>query len=258
FKTYGILILISSLTGLFCGFIVHLAFPKYYKTRLLMESTVLNNTEQGEIIDNWDLLMRDKKNNGRLYLEKELNCSDTTVKNILSLETESLPNLTDGTNCFVINLNVRDPSRLKNVEDALLYGLRNNDYVRQKVAMQKEDLQREISKADGEMTKLDSTRDFLESLSRGGKNTDGRLIFDISNIANEKVEIGEKLAAFKEKLAFGTGVQLVRGGSVPLGPKPGMLSLLGLGLLGGFLIGYFAAFIKSVLRIQKSGIIENQ
>jgi len=249
FKTYGILILISSLTGLFCGFVVHIAFPKYYKTRLLMESTVLNNMEQGELVDNWNLLLQ---NNGRLFLEKQFNCSRTTLNNILSLETESMPNLIDGTNCFVLNLSVRDPAELKNIQDALLYGLRNNDYVRQKVAIRKEDLERQISKADEELTKLDSARSLVESLTKGEKNSNDRLILDVSNISKDKVEIGEKLAALREKLAFGTGVQLVQGVSVPLGPKPGMLSLLGLGLIGGFLIGYFVAFVKSILRMSKN------
>ena len=250
FKTYGILILISSLTGLFCGFIVHIAFPKYFKTRLLMESTVLNDMEQGEVVDNWNLLL--KNIGGSQFLEKEFNCPEKTVKNILFLETESMPNLIDGTYCFVLNLNVRDTSEVKNIQDALLYGLRNNDYVRQKVAIRKEDLERQISKADGELTKLDSARSLVESLTRGEKNGNDRLILDVSNISKEKVEIGEKLAALRERLAFGTGVQLVQGVSVPLGPKPGMLSLLGLGLIGGFLIGYFVAFVKSILRISKN------
>jgi len=52
------------------------------------------------------------------------------------------------------------------------------------------------------------------------------------------VEIGEKLATLRERLASSDGVQLVLGASAPLGPKPGGLSLLGIGLIWGFLIGY--------------------
>jgi hypothetical protein len=250
FKAYGVLLLIASLTGLLCGFILNLSFSKYYTTRLLMESTVLNNLEQGELIDNWDMLMTAK--GGSPLLAKALNCSPETARSIWGLTSEALPNLQDGTNVFTLEVKVGDISQLKNIQDALLWGFRNNDYVREKVALRNASLRQEVSEAAGEITKLDSTKHYIESLTTPDeKKGNDHLILDLGSISKEKVEIGEKLATYKEKLAFGNGVQLVQGTTPPRGPKPGTTTLLGLGLAAGFLVGYFIALLKALVRISK-------
>jgi len=248
-KTYGVLLLIASLTGLLCGFILNLSFPKYYTSRLLMESTVLNNLEQEELIDNWDMLMSAK--GGSALLAKALNCSPETAGSIKGLSSEALPSLLDGTYVFTLEVKVRDISQLKNIQDALLWGFRNNDYVREKVALRTASLREQVSEAAGEIAKLDSTKHYIESLTPDEKKGSDHLILDLSGISKEKVEIGEKLGTYKEKLAFGNGVQLVQGATPPRGPKPGTMTLLGLGLAAGFLFGYFLALLKSLARISK-------
>jgi len=146
---------------------------------------------------------------------------------------------------------VRDISQLKNIQDALLWGFRNNDYVREKVALRTASLREQVSEAAGEIAKLDSTKHYIESLTPDEKKGSDHLILDLSGISKEKVEIGEKLGTYKEKLAFGNGVQLVQGATPPRGPKPGTMTLLGLGLAAGFLFGYFLALLKSLARISK-------
>jgi len=118
-----------------------------------MESTVLTNMEQAEVVDNWNLLAKSNSH----YLAKELKCSDKTVKNILSLETGSLPSLADGTNCFVLNLSVRDTSELKisrmhcytECKITIMYGKKWRYGRKTWNASQQ---------SRGELTKLDSTR----------------------------------------------------------------------------------------------------
>jgi hypothetical protein len=248
-KTYGVLLLIASLTGLLCGFILNLSLPKYYTSRLLLESTVLNDLEQEELIDNWDILMTAR--GGVPLLAKALNCSPETAGSIKGLSAEALPSLQDGTYVFTLEVRVRDISKLKEIQDALLNGFRNNDFVREKVALRTASLRQQVSEAAGEIAKLDSTKHYIESLAPDEKKGNDHLILDVSNISKEKVEIGEKLATYKEKLAFGNGVQLVQGTTPPRGPKPGTATLLCLGLAAGFLIGYFMALLKSLVHISK-------
>jgi len=248
-KTYGVLLLIASLTGLLCGFVLNLSLPKYYTTRLLLESTVLNNLEQEELIDNWDILMT--ATGGSPLLAKALNCSPETARSIKGLSAEALPNLLDGTYVFTLEVKVGDVSKLKDIQDALLWGFRNNDFVREKVALRTASLREEVSEAAGEIAKLDSTKHYIESLTPDEKKGNDHLILDLGSISKEKVDIGEKLAIYKERLAFGTGVQLVQSATPPRGPKPGTMTLLGLGLAAGFLAGYFMALLKSLVRISK-------
>src|ERR1700722_16767775 len=94
FRTYGVLLLIASFTGLLCGFILKLSFPRYYTTRMLFESTVLNDLEQEELIDNWDILITTR--GGSSLLAKALNCSPETASTIKGLSAEALPILQDG------------------------------------------------------------------------------------------------------------------------------------------------------------------
>jgi hypothetical protein len=248
-KTYGVLLLVASLAGLLCGFILNLSLPKYYTTRMLFESTVLNNTEQEELIDNWDILMTAR--GGTPLLAKALNCSPETAGSIKGLSAEALPNLLDGTNVFTLEVKVSDTSRLKEIQEGLLNGFRNNDFVREKVALRNANLRQQVGEAAGEIAKLDSTKHYIESLTPDEKKGNDHLILDLSSISKDKVEIGDKLAAYKEKLAFGRGVQLVQGATPPRGPKPGTATLLGLGLAAGFLVGYFMAVLKSLARISK-------
>jgi hypothetical protein len=248
-KTYGVLLLIASFTGLLCGFILNLSFPKYYTTRLLFESTVLNNVEQEELIDNWDILMTTR--GGSTLLAKALNCSPETAGSIKGLSAEALPSLLDGTYVFTLEVKVSDTSKLMEIQDALLYGFRSNDFVREKVALRTANLRQQVGEAAGEIAKLDSTKHYIESLAPDEKKGNDHLILDLSGISKDKVEIGDKLATYKEKLAFSKGVQLVQGATPPRGPKPGTATFLGLGLAAGFLFGYFMALLKSLARISK-------
>jgi hypothetical protein len=248
FKTYGRMILIASLTGLLCGFILHKSMPKYYTARMLFESNVLNNTEQSEMIDSWDLLLGGKNYD---YLQKQMGCSSETIRAIRGLQVEALAGLVDQTtNCFVLNVTLGDVNQAKNIQEALVNGMRNNEFVQQKIITRKANLANQIKVADGEITKLDSAKTVVESLAADEKKSDGRLILDVSGISKQKVEIGEKLASFREKEGL-VGVQLVQGITTPEGPKPGLLTLLAGGLLAGFLIGYAAAVLKSFMAIIK-------
>ncbi len=91
FKTYGRLILITSVTGLFCGYILHKSLPKHYITRMVLESSLLTNMEQGELVDNWNLLLNSA---GYPLLMKEFSCSRETVQSIGGLSLEALTLLT--------------------------------------------------------------------------------------------------------------------------------------------------------------------
>jgi hypothetical protein len=246
FRTYGRLILITSLAGLFCGFILNKSFPKHYMTRMVLESTLLTNSEQNELISNWDLLLN---GNGYPILQKTFNCSPETIRNIGGFSLESFPALVDGTNSFAVNVAIRDSSRLKDVQDAIVYGFGNNEYVRLKVAIRKENYQHLIDQGNREINKLDSTKNWIESFARDEKKDNDRIILDVSAVSKQRFEISEKLADFKQKLALSDAVQLIQEATPPKGPKPGTTTFLVMGLAAGFLIGYFFSLILSLIRV---------
>jgi hypothetical protein len=247
FTINGKLLIIASLTGLFCGIIIHVSFPKQYEAKLLMESTVLSNLEQSELIEDLGHLARRHND----LLQQQFNCPPAIAQNIMGLSIDQLSTTPDGVSSFIVTVNIKDTSLLHGVQDALLNGLRNNDFVKQKVAIRMASLEKEIEQAEGEITKLDSPKVFIESLVHAEKKDNGPLIVNVADISRQKVEIAERLAGYKERLAFGKGVSLVLGYSTVYGPKPGLLTLLAAGLIAGFIIGYLVAVFRSLTRMAK-------
>src|SRR5580700_1384140 len=61
----------ASLAGVLVGVTLYLTLPKKYTSRVLLESTLLVNTDNKAIIENWDLML---KPTGYPYLMKEFDC----------------------------------------------------------------------------------------------------------------------------------------------------------------------------------------
>jgi hypothetical protein len=238
-------LLLGSLAGLFCGIILYFTFPKYYTARLLMESSVIGNTEAKTMVDNWNTMLRPS---GYPYLMKEFNSSKKTVANALKLSAEPLSAQNESIPGFIIDVSVRDTSMLADLQTALLNGFNDNDYIRRRVEQHKRAAIAQIRKTEEELQKLDSTRQFIQNTVEGVKSDKSPLILDISSLPGQKVGLLERKTTLEEKLEFADGVLLIQGFSAIKGPKPGLATFLGVGLIGGFLIGYVLCLLASLNR----------
>lgn len=235
---------LASLVGLFCGVILHFSLPKYYTSSILMESGVMSNTEAKEVVSNWNNLLRPS---GYPYLMKEFNCSREAVANILNLSAEPLNAQNEGLPGLILNVSVRDTTRLNDLQNNLLNGFKNNDYVRRRVELHRQGTIDEMKKTDDELNRLDSTKEFIMG-SVDPKKDKSPLILDISNLSKQKIDLVEKKSALVERLEFIDGMLLIQGFAATRGPKPGWLTFLTLGLVGGFLVGYVVIFLRSLNR----------
>jgi hypothetical protein len=235
----------ASLAGLLVGVTLYLTLPKKYTSRVLLESTLLVNTDNKAIIENWDLML---KPTGYPYLMKEFDCDKKTVQNLLNVALESLSQQTETGTSFAINVTVWDTTQLPRLQTALVRGLTQGEYVRQQVEVRKATLQQQLDKVLMELQKLDSPREFIGSVTNSVKKEGEPLILDISNFSVQRTALVEKEAGLRQKLAFNEAIYVLADFSATKGPKPGMMTLLGIGLIGGFLIGYFFVLAAALNR----------
>jgi hypothetical protein len=235
----------ASLAGLLIGIVLYLTLPKRYTSTLLLESTLLINTDNKAINENWDEMIKPA---GYPYLMKEFGCDEKNVNNLVGLTVESLNPQSEIGSSFSITATVWDTTLLGQLQTALVHGLTQGEYVRRQVDIRKEGLQQQVDKIHMELARLDSPKGFIASMASGEKKEGEPLILDVSNFSVQKATLAERLATVNQKLAFNEAVYVLQGFSATKGPKPGKFTMLAIGFLGGFLLGYFFLLAASVKR----------
>lgn len=245
FSVNGKFILVTTVLGLMCGIFFHVTGRKHFSGELVVGSTILNTQEMQELMDGWQSLLSKPP-----VLAETMGCSPEIVRHIGGLSADPLPEDEDHTAYMLLKVTLKDTGNLREVQEAIVNGIRNNEYVRKRAGIRMAGLDAQIKKASAEITRLDSTRNFIESLSTAPRKDD-RVIINLSNISKQKVAIQAKLSDYLEKRAFGDGALLVIGFTALKGPNPGLLTLVSTGLGVGFLIGYFLVTLWSLVRLAK-------
>lgn len=241
FSKYGKLVTTTTLVGIIAAVVLYKLLPKYHTARLLVQSTVLNNHDEEEILENWDGLLN---RNGYAELSQTMQYPVEKLANIGSLNVELVTGpIVDGVTSFVIEVETKDTAGLKDLQAAIVYGLENSQFVRQKVSIRKEGLQQQVQKAEDEVSRLDSSRRYIQSLLQGSGKGSPQLIVDIGKASEERVKIEEELTGYKEKLAFVNGIQVEQGFVLSTKVKPNRSLFFLSGLLGGFLLGYLISLV---------------
>jgi hypothetical protein len=135
--------------GFALGCFQYYTSAKMYKSRLILHSSFLTNLEEIEIIN---LLER--------ALEKErISCSCAILliamricfTTQVSIEgSEILKNYSaSNPNGFYIEARVKDNAVLPGLQKALVYGLNNTEYVKQRLSLRKKDVETLIDKGNG-------------------------------------------------------------------------------------------------------------
>ena len=247
-RRYGKLIAATSVVGVFCGIMIYTTLPKSYSSKMVIETTVLTNTEEIQLIDDWDdLLNRD----GYKILAKNFNCNPFILTKLRSISAEMIQKTggADGTSGFYIDIIVQDTSLLGELQEAIIYGLENNQYVKDRIVVRKTNLVDLIENVKKEMTRLDSVKSNIEQIIGNTKKNNSSLMVDISGISSQMVALREKLLNFEEQLHFGDAIRVlqdfVKSGR-PKQPKLSVLMTVGLGF------GLFCGFCLALYRLIRA------
>lgn len=257
FRSYGKTILVFSLAGILTGFLFYAFAPKTYASSLLLHSYTLTNTEQINIIENWNALL---KNEEFKTLAGHFNCDEEMVKKIIRIRASEIQKLyiPNNPNGFMVDVLVKDNNILEKLGNGIVYGLENSDYIKSRLATRRSDLYQLINSVNTEISKLDSTKKSIEESITRNTPRGNSYIIDVSSINTQMIGLKEKLLSYQAELKFSNAVQVLHkfeSFGKPYSPRP-VKSIL-LGLVGGFFLGYVISVFRHLgkkMQVRKNNI----
>jgi hypothetical protein len=244
FRNYGRRIAISSVIGMLAGFVLYKISAKQYESTLLLHSITLTNTEQINIIENWNSLL---KNGEYTVLGERLHCDPVMLKKVAKITAAEIQKLyiPNNPNGFVVTAIVKDNAVLDSLSKGIIYGLENSDYIKEKLASRRATLAELIGKVKIEITKLDSTKKNIEYSISSNQQHSSSIIIDVSTITSQMISLNEKLLGYQDELKFSAAVLVFHKFEKfekPVSPK--LFKLIVLGFIGGFTVGYMLSLYK--------------
>jgi len=210
FRRFSVLFIVAGIIGILLGCLIYFTSPKIYKSRMILHSSYLTNMEQIEIIDYWnELLKRDERGT----LAQILSCDGPVLNDLVSCEAaEILKNYSaSNPNGFYIDVKVKNNAILPELQKAIVNGLNNTEFVKQKLATKRANYKELIDKVAIEINKLDSTKANIERIVSNREKNSSALMLDVSGVNKQLIDMNEKLLGYQEELKFLSGVQVVQG-----------------------------------------------
>lgn len=246
FRRFKWIFIAAIVLGLATGYTFYRIIPKTYRSRMVLHSFLLTNPEQIQIVSNWSQLLREKEFTA---LSQLLHCPETLLHGVKKIKAKEIQQVftPNNPNGFTIDVWVTDNRLLNSLQQGIVYGFENNEYIRQKLDVKKESLRLMIAQTESEFRKLDSTHTQLRNMIFGNGRSSSSLIVDMSAINRQLIEIQEKLQNYKENLRFTNGVQVLQSFSPFSKPDgPHLLPWLLIGVIAFTCLAWAATIIYNI------------
>jgi prefoldin subunit 5 len=210
FRKYRKYFIIAIFAGIVLGISAYFIFPKLYKSRMILHSSFVTNPEQIQIIDNWNKFLERHEYE---YLSTIFNCKENLLHKLSNIEAAEIQKVftPNNPNGFYVDVKVTDNSTLDELQQGIVYGLENTEYIKARVAARKDDLKKMIEKVNVEINKLDSTKTTIEEMINKKEKNPTSLLVDVSGINAQAIALHEKLLSYQEDLRFADGIIVLQG-----------------------------------------------
>jgi len=230
FRRFRSIYIVAILVGIVAGVVLYLCLPKLYKSRMVVHPMYLTNGEQMQLIDNWNELL---KRHEYASIAADWNCDEELIRKVSSIDATDImkvftPNNPNG---FYVDVKVKNNSILPALQQAILFGLNNSEFVKEKLRVRRENIQFMIDEVNKEMAKLDSTKTNVDKIISNKEKNSSSLMIDVSGMNKELIDLNEKLLSYKEELKFVNGVFVIQGFSrfdTPVSISPKVMIIIGL------------------------------
>jgi hypothetical protein len=259
FRKFIWVFVVAIVLGLASGIFVYRSLPNIYRSRLIAHSFLLTNQEQIQIIENWNNFLGKE---GYPELATTLNCRENILYSLKKIKGEEIQKefSNDNPNGFFIEVNITDISILDELQKGIVYGLENNEYVKEKLAARRSDLKELIDKTGIEIKRLDSTKKIVENIIEGKSKSSSPLIIEGAGMNRQLIEMNEKLLSYREDLKFATAIQILQSFNKfrqPVGPK--LIPWLVIGLVFFLALAYIYALSSSIReKLKKRSFSKNK
>jgi hypothetical protein len=241
--------------GVLAALFMFLSTPRKYTSELVLHSFVLTNLENIQIIENWKDLLKKKEYS---TLAGIWNCTPDIPKKVTKMSAEEIQKLyiQNNPHGFIVQVTVKDTSMLDKLQQGIVYGLENTEYVKERLVTKRGNLVELIEKVKGEIIKLDSTKLAVENILNNKNKSSSSLFVDITSINSGIISLNEKLLAYKEELKFANAIQVLQRFnkfSMPESRQGPLLFIAGaiIGLLIGYLVSLFISVRQKLIERSK-------
>jgi hypothetical protein len=246
FKKYKWVFIAAIVIGLLLGFIRYRSLPVAYKSRLILQSTILSNQNNIQIVTYWNTLLKNRQYD---YLAGIFMCKKDILPDVKDIKADEIQKIfiPVNPNGFMIDVLVTDISILDELQKGIVYGFNNHESVKDRLSEKRNRLSELIEKTTTEVKRLDSTKKTIDNILNGKGAGPSSLIMDAPGVSRQLIDMNEKLLSFREELKFTNAVQVLQSFSKlkkPVGHNL-FVSLL-LGLASCLFIAYLCALFSSI------------
>lgn len=246
FRRFRNIFFIAVIAGIVLGVIAYFSSQKIYQSKLILHSSYLTNQEEIEIIGYWNELL--KRNEDKI-LAPIFNCSEDLLHKVISLEGIEIQKNYSSTdpNGYYIEAKIRDNSILGDLQNAIIYGLNNTEFVKQKLSAKEDELKDLIDKTTTEIARIDSVKTKIEVIITSGEKNSYPLLGYVQGINKEGIDLNEKLLGYKNELKTISSIQVLQS-FIPLN-TPVSVSLkvtIAMGVILCLAVAYLFTLLKYV------------
>ena len=249
---YKKILVIFTLIGGILGVVLNKVKQKSFESTLILHSQLLSDAEEIAIVTHWNEMLQEEDVS---VLKKLMHCDDSLLDQIRTLSAATIQNLPGGS-AFTIDVTVKKPDILPDLQTALVFGLQNSDYVREKVAIRKTNLLDMIATLNKEIGRIDSFDSY--SSYRSGPKPGGTTVLNLSDTNSRRVILQQRLNDSRDALKFINPIQVLQ--DFPINEKPRGMRLSAMGAIGaaaGLFIGFLLALYYD-LKISIAALRKNR
>lgn len=243
-KKYKWIFLAATIAGITSGVYFYRSQPKLYTSRLIAHSFLLTNQEEIQIMDTWNELLGKHE---YAALAAIFDCNENILHSLKQIKGDEIQKVFSPTNPngFIIEVNMSDISILDDLQPAIVNGLENNGYVKQRIFVKRANLNQQIERTTNEIKRLDSTRNIIADLIKTNQRPVS--VTELTSLNQQLINMNEKLMSYKDDLQFASAVQVLQGFSKFKQPKePKLFVWLFLGLVFFLSIAFVISLIISI------------
>jgi hypothetical protein len=200
------------------------------------------------IVESWQELIKKKEPHA---LAQRLHVSDAVAGGVSRIEAELVNQKMVGASPdddpFVITAHVKDNRILEDLQAGMIYYLENNKYVRERVAVKKQNFDSLRHQINSQIADLNNLKGSLRRLVENGGGNGGAFLTDPASINEIIVDLYEKRLAIDENLRFIEDIQVIENFTRFDKPDSPKLSIC-------LLVGFAAGLLVAIAIVATRGV----